>query len=290
MKIINPYRFASSTGSLLLDETGIGSAHAAYSVARKLRDAYTGSAFRVRRSSDNAQQDIGFSSDVLDTASLETFCSGTNGYVVTFYDQSGNGYNATQATAGNQGQIVASGSTLTDGGKPAISVSTTVSYFYTGGAASFSAATMLAVCNVDSANGYNQIKMVVGFGNTSDNYKAAHIGYGVYNSVPDINKPTVIIRGNTGALSAAANTNQLIMLGFINGTSQSLYENDTAEVSETGANALAATIDNVRLCAHIGGSFQQTDGYWQEGVVWKSDLEAYVATIKSNVNTFYSIY
>ena len=42
---------------LLLDiYTG---AAAAYSV-RKLRNAYTGSAIRVRRSSDNTEQDIGF--------------------------------------------------------------------------------------------------------------------------------------------------------------------------------------------------------------------------------------
>ena len=44
-------------------------AAAAYSV-RLLRTAYTGSAIRVRRSSDNAEQDIGFVSGSLDTSSL----------------------------------------------------------------------------------------------------------------------------------------------------------------------------------------------------------------------------
>jgi hypothetical protein len=94
-------------------------ASAAYSV-RKLRSAYSGSAIRVRRSSDNAEQDIGFSGGNLDTTALTTFCSGTNGFVTTWYDQSGNGNDATQTTAASQPQIVSSGSILTENTKPSI--------------------------------------------------------------------------------------------------------------------------------------------------------------------------
>lgn len=56
--------------SLLLD-TYINAA-VAYSL-RKLRTAYTGSSIRVRRSSDNAEQDIAFSGNDLDTTSLLDF-------------------------------------------------------------------------------------------------------------------------------------------------------------------------------------------------------------------------
>jgi hypothetical protein len=94
-------------------------AAAAYSL-RKLRIAYSGSAIKVRRASDNALQDIGFINNELDVASLESFCSGTNGFVQTWYDQSGNGNDATQATASNQPQIVSIGSTLTQGGRPSV--------------------------------------------------------------------------------------------------------------------------------------------------------------------------
>jgi hypothetical protein len=49
-------------------------AAAAYSVARRLRTAYTGPAIRVRRSSDNAEVDIGFTPDGdLDSAALSAF-------------------------------------------------------------------------------------------------------------------------------------------------------------------------------------------------------------------------
>jgi hypothetical protein len=112
--------------SLLLDL--YPSAAAAYSV-RKLRSAYTGSAIRVRRSSDNTETNIGFTAlGNLDESALTSFCSGTNGFVTTWYDQSGNGYNATQTTAASQPQIVSSGSVITKafigGSKPTISFTT----------------------------------------------------------------------------------------------------------------------------------------------------------------------
>ena len=91
-------------------------AAAAYSV-RKLRTAYTGSAIRVRRSSDNTEQDIGFVGGELDTTALTTFVGVNNGFVTTWYDQSGNARNGTQTTALNQPQIVSSGIVLTINGK-----------------------------------------------------------------------------------------------------------------------------------------------------------------------------
>jgi hypothetical protein len=83
-------------------------AEAAYSL-RLLRSAYTGSAIRVRRASDNTEQDIGFDANGdFNTSALTTFCSGTNGFVKTWYDQSGNGYDVTQTTTANQPQIFSS--------------------------------------------------------------------------------------------------------------------------------------------------------------------------------------
>ena len=103
--------------SLLLDL--YPSAAAAYSV-RKLRTAYTGSAIRVRRSSDNAEQDIGFVAGNLDTTALTTFCLATDGFVTTWYDQSGNAANATQTTAANQPVIVTAGVVNIVNSKPAV--------------------------------------------------------------------------------------------------------------------------------------------------------------------------
>ena len=62
---------------------------------------------RVRRSSDDAEKDF-TASDM--GAALEYWVgSGNDGHVVTWYDQSGNGNNATQSTAGSQPKIVDAG-------------------------------------------------------------------------------------------------------------------------------------------------------------------------------------
>ena len=87
----------------------------------KLRSAYTGACIRVRRSSDNTEMDIGFASNnFLDTTALLAFVGSGNGFVVTWYDQSGNGRDVTQATAANQPRIVNSGVIETNASKNAI--------------------------------------------------------------------------------------------------------------------------------------------------------------------------
>lgn len=94
--------------------------YCAFSV-RKLRSAYAGAAFRVRRASDNAEQDIGFSADGrLDTSALLTFCAATDGFVTTWYDQTGNLRHLTQATTTAQPQIVSAGAVLRQDNNPAL--------------------------------------------------------------------------------------------------------------------------------------------------------------------------
>jgi hypothetical protein len=73
---------------------------------------YGDDSFECRRSSDNTEQNIGFSSNALDETSLLSFV-GTgatdNGFIVTWFDQSGNGNDHTQATALSQPKIVDAG-------------------------------------------------------------------------------------------------------------------------------------------------------------------------------------
>jgi hypothetical protein len=91
-----------ATDTLLLDS--FPTQGAAFSL-RKLRTNYTGNCLRVRRTSDNTEQEIGFVNNFLDTASIQTFCSGTNGFVTTWYDQGDSARDASQSTAANQPKI-----------------------------------------------------------------------------------------------------------------------------------------------------------------------------------------
>jgi hypothetical protein len=110
-----PYEIAPPAFAYLLDD--VTGATSGYSICRKLRSAYSGSAIRVRRSSDNAEQDIGFVNNILDTASLLTFVGANDGFVTTIYDQQASN-NRTQGTATFQPKIVTSGSLETLNGKP----------------------------------------------------------------------------------------------------------------------------------------------------------------------------
>lgn len=71
-------------------------------------------AVRIRRTSDNAEQDfVTLSNGSLDRVSMLSFLSGTEGRIVTLYDQSGNSRPVTQATAGNQPIVNLTGFGLT---------------------------------------------------------------------------------------------------------------------------------------------------------------------------------
>jgi hypothetical protein len=114
-----------NASSLLLDTYTTSTV--AYSL-RKLTNAYTGSAIRVRRSSDNAEQDIGFVANVLDTATLLSFCLATNGFVTKWYSQiGGSTFDALQATALKQPKIVSAGVLNTKNGKASCNFTSTSS-------------------------------------------------------------------------------------------------------------------------------------------------------------------
>lgn len=85
----------------------------AFSVGRRLNSAYTGPLIRIRRSSDNAEEDIPYidsTTAVLNEARINDFTGGVgDAFITTIYDQSGNGRNATQATATLQPKIVNAG-------------------------------------------------------------------------------------------------------------------------------------------------------------------------------------
>lgn len=112
----------SATVSATPVDNGLGQSTAstrAYSL-RLVVPGYAGSAVKVRRSSDSTTQDIGFVSGALDTASLLTFCGVGDGFIDTWYDQSGNTRNLTQATTTAQPKLVAAGVVVTSSGKPAV--------------------------------------------------------------------------------------------------------------------------------------------------------------------------
>jgi len=113
---MNPRILRPLARPLLLD--AVPGAAAAYSL-RQLSNSYTGPVVTVRRSSDDAEAD--FKASEIDDGTLAAFCGAGDGFVKTWFDQSGNtGRDASQGTAASQPKIVDSGSLVTEGGKPAL--------------------------------------------------------------------------------------------------------------------------------------------------------------------------
>ncbi len=129
-----------------LDKAGLTSATpaaTAYSL-RLLSSSYSGAAIQVRRSSDNATLDIGFTaSGDLDTLSLQAFTGGSNGFVNIWYDQSGNARNMVKADVNYQPQIVFNGGFKYIGSRVTIDFSGNKGLVYTGSLSLYSISTII---------------------------------------------------------------------------------------------------------------------------------------------------
>jgi hypothetical protein len=110
-------------GLLFIGQSGGGSyiddyisPYGVWSATKKLIRSYNGPAIRVRRSTDNAEQNIAYSSDMLDTAALLSFIGSASGYVTKIYQQvsSLTGADLAQPTASRQPRIVNAGTMEAD--------------------------------------------------------------------------------------------------------------------------------------------------------------------------------
>ena len=256
-------------------------AAAAYSV-RKLRTAYTGSAIRVRRT-DLTESDIGFTTaGNLDTTALLAF-TGTgaldNGFITTWYDQSGNSKNAVQTTALNQPKIVNAGVLFTQNSKPTIYFDGTNDFF----TLSSSIATSINYSFFSTA--YNQSNTNGGT-YMSGSTGAAEFGLNLRSGVSDffINKVFTINVINAALTKDRFNLNTFFTLNAAN----SLYSNSSLKNSNT------LTPNFTQPITTIGRNNAGTNEYYLNGIcemiLYSSNQASNQTGIESNINTYYAIY
>ncbi len=290
--LIDPYRFGAA---LLLD--AYPGAAAAYSL-RLLRSAYTGSAIRVRRSSDNTEQNIGFnSSGILDTSALTTFCGAGNGFVTTWYDQSGNGNDVLQTTAVNQAQIVSSGSVILQNSKPSLRFDGTNDSFL-----STTAIDPLFITAVNTPNITTNFKTIFG-ADTSDSVQVGSI----YFQYTTPTRTAVFARTTTAdsigandfvAVSNIQQTNNVVnlMTGTRTNTNIEIYTNGTLRGSDTTANNLRPVggVDSGRFRLMAGYYANSVvdflNGHLSEFIAYTTNQSANRTGIETNINTYYGIY
>ena len=282
--------------SKLLDSYGDSSA--AYSL-RKLSDTYSGFAIRVRRSSDNIEQNIGFDvSGNLDTVSLLSFVGSGNGYVTTWYDQSGNGRNSIQTTSSQQPEIVLSGSVITTAGKPTVRfglVSGGVTYLQGEFSSNTSNFTFLFVGNKLSANGGYQ-----GVNSSLYNWSApVCFRTNVLNDWS--NTSNIGSRMNNGGAVGVQYNSVLTTQSFSFNTNYLVWNQKIGNQLSTAKNSDSLTTSTVTTSGNItssliilGGNVINNDsylnGYLSEIIVYSKDQSSNRGWIESNINSYYSIY
>jgi len=273
---------SASTGQIqpaafsgLLDD--YPNAAAAYSL-RKLRVLYSGDAIVVRRASDNATQSIGFDAltNELDTASLESFCAGTDGFVTTWYDQSGNGYDAAQTTAGSQPKIVSSGSTILENGKAAVQ--------FDGGSDQLTST---------FGTTYNQPT----YSFLTHNFTSAPSAFdGLIGSIGTehrliMDASLLYTLQAGGALRYNQySTNQSLVSYKMQASDPKLFFNGTQQLVSAGTQIGTSGLQGVILGGITSGSGGgNTPAQIQELVIYGSDQDSNRTDIETNINDFYTI-
>ena len=277
----NIYWDGSQSG--LLDD--YPNASAAYSL-RALNSAYTGAAIRVRRSSDNTEQDIKLLYDGnLDTASLLSFVGAGDGFVTVWYDQSGAGNSIVQSNTAFQPQIVLSGSLITKGGLVAVDFNGVNHKLVTGNAVLN--ATSVSHFTVSSSNNTETIGAVLCQSNTT------------IQTIRIFNDARIATNRNMAVSSSAisyfadlstprVDTNQRLLSSFVDSSkNMSAFDNGATG----GTDTYIGTVDNT-IGLTIGAQFNLTylDGKIQEIIAYNTDQSANRETIEANINTHYTIY
>jgi len=277
-------------------------AAAAYSL-RQLSSTYSGSAVRVRRASDNAEQDIAFSNNELDTATLETFASGTDAFVTTWYDQSGNGNDATQGTASSQPKIVSSGSTLLRGGKPSMQFDGVNDNFITSqnNPFTFTGGVSMIHASYKNATAYDDYETILSANGDGNSREKMAFGYGDATQTP---KPTIVtdIWAPSGIqYDGMIGVNERHLIGFYISNWSTHRSTGLSNLRLNGSDLATKTYSNTDPTGlgtnHIKiGVFKESltssffGGEIQEVIAYASDKNSDRVGIETNINDFYSIY
>ena len=277
--------FAAGADGPLLDV--YPSASFAYSV-RKLRSDYTGFPLEMYRQSDGATSDFGFDVDgYLDIAAIESWLSTSDGYVQTWYDQSGNG---NDLAFGSQRPLIAVSGVITkkNGGKASMerSAATGVS----SGVTSRGDKTMIT-CAQNNENGSSTaaarvISNFIGGGSLGTGLLTQFYppsGIRVYDGGDSAGQP-VFHPGTTQAIGAA-------IAGYKKdgGNLYVTYNGDTQ--TSPGNTVSVGLSDNypVYVFEDRGGSNPEYSDGMSEVVLWDNQVLD-LAGIASNLNDFYGIY
>jgi len=276
------YGAGRSSVTLLLDDYP---AVVAYSL-RKLRTAYTGSAIRVRRSSDNTEQDIGFVGNSLDTASLLSFVGANNGFVTTWYDQQSSN-DLIQATSTRQPQIVSSGSLILRGGEPSVKFDGSNDRMIYNSSVMNSGARNTSYFSVSNNDNSSSIGTILSLSTASTN------SLRTFNERSAIRRRSMIIGASGTSTEVEMSTfrtgsDPILHSNFVDGSNNmSTFDNSNTGTTNTYGGTTGTTA--FQIGAQATG-FTYLNGTIQEIVAYNTLELTNRTAIETNINDHYAIY
>lgn len=279
-------RWNGTTNSLL--ET-VGSATAGYSL-RALSSAYIDPLVRVRRADGGVRDLYARADGSLDTPTLATFIGSGDAFVTTWFDQTGAGRHATQATTASQPKLANAGAVPLVNGKPAMVFDGVDDYLGADAVASVftgvdKPGTFVSVFKLDAAQ-YSELLAFGNSGNITEIFKPfSDDGTGTWYS----NR-----RDSTGLLKVANHgttvMSQSLMDAYFTGTTLSVYRNGAVTLNPTDFDVGTVGLNTFTLGAIRRTSLQ---GYarasFQEVLVYPSDRSASRSTIQGQLAAAYGI-
>jgi hypothetical protein len=236
-------------------------------------------------------QDVGLTTTLNDWITNNSI---TDGYVRTWYDQSGNGVNATQTSASAQPQIINGGSFILKNNRPTIEFNGTTNYLrfntYTGNnsqfhvvdnfaqSASFTRLLFFTASNLNT----NFAKGTVAKYNTGSNYLFLST-----NSEIGTATTTTAFPQDHLLISILPDEAENTPLAYQNGSLTSKTNSDTPRPSAAGTYSYIGA----RKRGDDSGVIDSlADFDYQEIIIYSSDETANRVEIENNINLFYSIY
>ena len=288
----------TSTAPTLLD--GFPNAAAAYSL-RLLRQAYGGAVVRVRRSSDNAQAD--FLAQEVSQGALQSWVgAGNSGFVTTWYDQSGNGRHATNATSGSQPVIVLNGSLLLKNNRPCVSFARNVT-LPTSLTATFASTNqnwvVASVCSIEAGSpgsNFNFGRVVSAGTPGAEDYNnpSSFVMCLNFQQLAGVAPPNAMTGLDSGfaVASLPAYGTQYIFSGYKSGSTVASRVNGGGAVSVTRSGTLNA--NTLRLGANVNYGIGESNsvlwGSIQEVIYYQTDRAGDVASIIAAQNNYYGTF
>lgn len=280
----------------MLDSIVGGNPLPAYST-RYLLSTYTGYCMQIRRESDNAETNIGWVSDTLDTGSINSFCSGTTCYVRIWYDQTGAGFDAYAANEASNNDampiIYESGSVTKCNARVAVKFTHPRRFEWSNGSVDLADIVTGGASGSSKKASFSFVGLV---GTSATNPWAIYFEDNVDQSeileyYEDGSTVRIEFIGTAAALTGyttfTRNTQKMFM-GQVDGSDFQGWENTTLKSLVTNGSVQETT--NAGLTGKIGGhSFtgRNLEGFMQEVICWDDVVSPF--DVFASEDAFYSI-